>query len=467
MSILLFVFHGLSTTKTDASTDEMSGGRLIFSFRGLKWKYLFVPCAPEDAVRDRFRCAHVAGPQSSSDFLCMKRVGNIFHVTSAVIVLLILCVGCGYRNGSDRRGRAQTGNDTTDRQAVPSISYAKYFRMIPDDSGKGRGIVILSPSSGREDTLYIREPSDRIVCLSSTHLACLAEIGADSVVCAVSGIRYISDKSVHRRYAMTVKGKAASVSEECLSADDGRAHLRPLYDVGYDNSLDYEMILRLKPDLVTAYAVSGDEPQYLRKLRGLGVPVLVLHDHLEAHPLARAEYIRLFGVLTGREDVADSVFASVCGRYESLVCPDSVKRVNVLMNVPFADAWYIPGGDNYMARLVRDAGGEVLGAEAGSEKSGIVSLEKAYSLSWQADIWLDPGSCGSLDDLASVHQLFPLFGPLAKGLPIYNNTLRMTPGGGNDFWERGAVRPDLVLEDLVHIMRGDKDAPLNYHFRLE
>lgn len=397
----------------------------------------------------------------------MKGVGNIFHVTSAVLVLSILCVGCGYRNGSDRRGCVQSGNDTIGRQAVTSVSYARYFRMIPDDSGKGRGIVIISPLSGKGDTLYVREPSDRIVCLSSTHLACLSEIGADSVVCAVSGIRYISDKSVQRRYAMTMKRETASVSEECPSAGDGRGYTRPLYDVGYDNSLDYEMILRLKPGLVTAYAVSGAEPQYLRKLRELGVPVLVLHDHLEAHPLARAEYIRLFGVLTGREDAADSVFASVCGKYESLVCQDSVKRVKVLMNVPFADAWYIPGGDNYMARLVRDAGGEVLGAEAGSEKSGIVSLEKAYSLSGMADVWLNPGSCGSLDELSSMHQLFPLFGPLAKGLPIYNNTLRMTPGGGNDFWERGAVRPDLVLEDLVHIMRGDKDAPLNYYFRLE
>ncbi len=30
----------------------------------------------------------------------------------------------------------------------------------------------------------------------------------------------------------------------------------------------------------------------------------------------------------------------------------------------------------------------------------------------------------------------------------------MNSGGGNDFWESGAVRPDLVLEDLVRIFNG-------------
>ena len=48
-----------------------------------------------------------------------------------------------------------------------------------------------------------------------------------------------------------------------------------------------------------------------------------------------------------------------------------------------------------------------------------------------------------------MHPFFGLF--LRPGLRIYNNTLRMNPGGGNDFYERGAVRPDLVLNDLKNI----------------
>jgi iron complex transport system substrate-binding protein len=53
---------------------------------------------------------------------------------------------------------------------------------------------------------------------------------------------------------------------------------------------------------------------------------------------------------------------------------------------------------------------------------------------------------------------------LAKGLPIYNNTLRTNSEGGNDFWESGAVRPDLVLEDLVKIFASE---PGKLHYYLE
>ncbi len=88
-------------------------------------------------------------------------------------------------------------------------------------------------------------------------------------------------------------------------------------------------------------------------------------------------------------------------------------------------------------------------------------------MSQQADLWLNPGHCRSRKELSDMHQLFPAFGPLARALPIYNNTLRMTPGGGNDFWESGAVRPDIVLEDLCHIMSGSHDGKLQYFLSLD
>jgi iron complex transport system substrate-binding protein len=138
------------------------------------------------------------------------------------------------------------------------------------------------------------------------------------------------------------------------------------------------------------------------------------------------------------------------------------------MNVPYGDAWYIPGGDSYMSRLVRDAGGEVMGSRPGTAASRVVSLEEAYKLSQSADIWLNPGPCRSREDLMAFHHSFRMFGPVEKGLPIYNNTLRVTPEGGNDFWESGSVRPDLILQDLIAIFSEPEDSlELEYHFKVK
>ena len=328
-----------------------------------------------------------------------------------------------------------------------SSLYARYFEILDNPAR----VVVRSPYTGVCDTLTSGELTD-VICMSSSHVAALSALGADTLISAVSGIRYISDPDIRERWIMT--------RDNALSPG-----FKPVYDIGYEADLDYERIMKIDPDLLLTYTVSGAEPQYVAKLRSLGIPVLVLHDHLEDHPLARAEYLRLFGALTGRQDLADSLFNEVRDRYLSL-CSDEV-TCKVLLNIPYGDAWYIPGGDSYMARLVRDAGGEILGSEEGSRHSSVVSMEQAYMLSQQADIWLNPGHCRSRDELSRIHQLFPKFGPLAKGLPIYNNTLRTTPEGGNDFWESGAVRPDLVLEDLRDIFSGAVTDSLNYHIKVD
>lgn len=348
-----------------------------------------------------------------------------------------------------------------------SCRYARYFDIIKlpstqADTDSLTAVITISPYDSSRDTLVVESPMDNIVCMSTSQVAGLAAIGADEVISAVSGLRYISNPSIRSR----------SVS-----------------DIGYEASLDYEQILKLAPDVVLTYTVSGAEPPYLSRLRSLGVRVLVLHDHLEEHPLARAEYIRLYGVLSGRTSCADSLFTAISARYDSLATNvvesmnehsvrsldgQEERRVKVLMNVPYGDAWYIPGGNSYMARLVSDAGGEVLGAEEGTAKSRVISLEQAYELSRQADMWLNPGPFRTRKSLEDSHHAFPMFGPLKEGKPIYNNTLRTTPEGGNDFWESGSVRPDLILEDLITIFsdiipgeQSDRGNPLKYHFEVE
>ena len=72
-------------------------------------------------------------------------------------------------------------------------------------------------------------------------------------------------------------------------------------DVGYESNLDKELIVSLKPDLLMAYGVGASSAEYLRKLAEMGVKVMYNADYLEEHPLARCEWIKVFGLLTGRE----------------------------------------------------------------------------------------------------------------------------------------------------------------------
>lgn len=299
-----------------------------------------------------------------------------------------------------------------DRQ-IPEACQARYFEL--GDSC----VVIISPKDGHRDTVDISAPYKRVVCMSSTHVACLSVIGHQSDIVGVNGLRYVSDTMLRR---------SDSVSET--------------------GDLDFEKVISLRPDLLVA---SGDGMTDYSRLNSFGIRVIHLYDYLEQHPLARAEYVRLFGALTGCKPAADSFYAAVNERYMRLTALASCagERPDVLVNIPFGDSWYVPGNDGYFARLIRDAGADVAGARDGAESS-VITVEKAFELSLASTFWLNPGWCRTLDELRSSHPLFQSFGALGVGR-VFNNIRRASEAGGNDFYESGAVRPDLVLEDLVRI----------------
>ena len=333
-----------------------------------------------------------------------------------LVCLLILCLlaSCG-RNACT--------------PAPGGMEYAQWFDL------QGDRVIVHSPYGAADDTLAVEVPMRSIVCMSSSYIGFLDALGCDSVATAVSGLAYVSDPEV----------RAQAV------------------DVGYDAALDYETILKVKPDLLLTYAVSAAEPPYLAKLRELGIRTAVIHEHLESHPLARAEYIKLFGLLTGRSALADSLFADIRDRYLALVSETDTPK-KVLVNIPYADQWYIPGGDNYMTRLISDAGGTVLGAVPGRFESSVISVEKAFEYAQEADFWLNPGWCSTKGQLRSVHPLFADFPVIGK--PVWNNTKQSTPGGGNAFWETGPAHPDWILQDLRAIFDGT-EVPMLYYFEVK
>ena len=278
------------------------------------------------------------------------------------------------------------------------------------------------------------------------------------------------------------RSEASGGAERSLSEVEGRSEaVETPVDVGYDGAPDYEKIVALGPEVVLTYAVSGAKSQFISRLEQLGIKVFTVNEHLERHPLARAAYIRLFGALCGQMDAADSLLAEVKDNYNAIT--DAVKKLGgqtrkVLLNIPYNDQWFVPASDNYLTAMIQDAGGTVLGTEEGKAASSVMSVEKAYSLSKGADCWLNIGWCRTIDDLLGVNPIFKEMldniksNALELGYGSYpvvwNDNKRMNPKGGNDIWQSGVARPDLVLRDLSIILHPDNqgEASKTIYYRL-
>ncbi|MCF0172856.1 MAG: ABC transporter substrate-binding protein [Bacteroidales bacterium] len=206
------------------------------------------------------------------------------------------------------------------------------------------------------------------------------------------------------------------------------------------------------------------------KLTGLGIPYLYIGEYLEQSPLGKAEWIVVLGELTGRREAAEKAYLEIEERYKAVhdkVVGNTGIRPKVMLNTPYADNWYMPSDSSYFVRLIEDAGGEYVYPGNGGNKSVTIDMEEAYLLTRSADVWINVGQYTSIKHLLGDYPMFSDCGCVKDG-NVWNCNLRTNRGGGNDFWESGAVRPDLVLQDLVQVFGTDTtNTPLTYYRRLE
>lgn len=275
----------------------------------------------------------------------------------------------------------------------------------------------------------IRTPVERIVCLSTSHLAFLEALGEDQAVTGISGAGYISSPFIRQ------------------AVDEGR-----VADVGYGQNLNYEEIIRQAPDAVMVYGVDSEITGFLRKFEDLGIPAIMNAEYLEETPLGKAEWIRFVGALFNKEALADSLFRETESRYQQLteLARQASPRPAVLVGLPYRDSWWVPGGRSYLAHLIEDAGGNYSGRDNPSHESYVISFEEAFTRAATADIWLNVGMVSSKAEILAADARFANF-PVFRNGRIFNNNQVSTEMGGNDFWESGTVHPDRILSDLIQL----------------
>ena len=229
-----------------------------------------------------------------------------------------------------------------------------------------------------------------------------------------------------------------------------------ILDVGYDQGLSYESIVGLEPDVLFMYGVEGSVMASSQKLAELKVPVVFCGDYLEAHPLGKAEWIRFFSLFYEKDVEAGHFYKKIDSLYTAnqALAGTVDNKPLVLTGLPWKDSWYIAGGDSFAARLIEDAGGQYLWADHPSSQAVPMDLESVYSRAVNANIWINPGAASSLQDLRGFDQRFEELEVL-QHVRVFNNNARVNPSGGNDYWESGAVRPDLVLKDLITVFHPD------------
>lgn len=310
------------------------------------------------------------------------------------------------------------------------------------------GVPLPAVIEGIETIGYqvIEVPLRSIVTLSATFVPALEIIGELDRLVAVDETDYLYIPALRQRIDT-----------------DGLA------EVGSGPTIDIERLLDLAPGAVMLNLYGSDDFDPDSILRDNGIARAVNSDYLETTPLGRAEWLKFVALFFNREAEANRFYDAMAARYADLqtLAADAPQRPTVLVNGMFDGTWYVAGGQSYIARLIADAGGSYLWADDDSTGGLALDFESVLDRAAAADVWINPNFWFTLADGLAEDERYAVFDAFQSGR-VYNNNLRVTAFGGNDYYESATVNPDRLLADLIAIFHPDllPDHAFSYYQQL-
>ncbi|HEY1046452.1 MAG TPA: ABC transporter substrate-binding protein [Bacteroidia bacterium] len=243
-----------------------------------------------------------------------------------------------------------------------------------------------------------------------------------------------------------------------------------ILEVGEEGALKLEALLALQPAFLIASPVTAENSNIISRLSKSGTIVISCDNFKENHPLARAEWIKLFGFINGTYQKADSLFNDIEMKYNNVkkLAAQSQTHPMVMTDALYSGSWNVPGANSYTARLIKDAGGVYVFNNKTESYTYPLNLETVMETASQADIWIHVNQYKTKSEMLKSESRYNRFKAFNQN-KVFNYNQRENAAGGNDFWETGVVRPDLVLSDLVKIFSNDKikTSDLFFYTRLD
>ncbi|MGC1632676.1 MAG: ABC transporter substrate-binding protein [Gelidibacter sp.] len=359
----------------------------------------------------------------------------------SILLLFLIFINC-----KENKGLEQSLQSTTNEKS--SISYAEGFTIENHEgykileikspwpkSDKSFRYLLLSNEMASKIKLDKRDydgviiiPVQKIVVTSTTHIPGLELLNAENTLIGFPDLKYVSSKKTR---ALIDKGS--------------------IRELGKNESINTEVLLELRPELVIGFGIDGNNKTF-ENIQKAGIPVIYNGDWVEKSPLAKAEWIKFFGVLYNKEKEADAVFKSIETDYleAKKIAQNAPKKPTVLSGAMYKDIWYLPSGTSPEAKLLRDANANYLWSETTEQGSLSLNFEVVFDKAKDADIWISPSYYSSLDAIEKANAHYTQFKAFqTKEVYSFVNTTGET--GGVLYFESGMARPDLVLKDLIKI----------------
>lgn len=326
--------------------------------------------------------------------------------------------------------------------------YEEVVILNPEGKETARYILVDKKELNKEEpeaglpsgTEVIKVPVENLVVDSEIYASALEELGAEAAVKGIFDAEFVTSPGLQDRIAE-----------------------KKIENVGKTSSPSLEKIISLDPDAMMISYFDGMET---RNIEGIGVPIIKMYDLQEPTPLGRAEWIRLIGRLTGQSEKADSIYAEVKKTYTGIAKKgiENKKHPKVITDLIYQGVWYVPGGESYQARLLKDAGARYFQEKDKSGRSTLnLTPEQVMEEGGDAEIWIIK-HYGPEEELRSILASDPVY----KEITAYReHQVYYSDTSKSGLFREFPFHPEKLLNDYRIILSGESGETPRYFKKLE
>lgn len=372
---------------------------------------------------------------------------------SVCLVFTGLFTGCGDTGGGNSSDSAPaidglTYESTLDLQKATGYSVYHYeggydlvdiheqqrFLVVPED-----GTV---PENLESDIVVLQKPLDRIYLAATATMA---------MFCSIDAIDHIRMSSVDKGAWSFDEPKEAMERGDIIYA-------------GKYSAPDYETMLNENCNLAIESTMIDHTPEVQEMIEELGIPVLVDRSSYESDPMGRAEWIKLYGVLTDHQQEADEFFTSQMEAIKDLDDFENTEKTVAFFYFTTDGKVVVRRSSDYIPTMIDIAGARYIFKDLDDEEGRTsidISVEAFYNAAVDADYIIYNGSIDSsvktMEDLVNKDPI------MEKMTAVQNDNCWVT---GSAMYQRTDIVADMIL-DFHKLFSEDDPQDLKYIRKLQ
>lgn len=361
------------------------------------------------------------------------------RLTALLAALLLLAfTGCAANPAQPESPSSPAQADETQAdfqvESAYPLEYAKEF-TVDECTGGTRLITIQNarylvvpesstvPNGLSEDITVLQKPLENVYLVSTSAMDPILKLDALS--------------------AVTLSGTSAEnwyLPEAKEAMENGEISYAGKY-----SAPDYELIVSANCGLAIENTMIYHTPEVKEQLEKFGIPVLVERSSYESDPLARMEWVKLYGILFDKEAEAETFFNEQVQHIRPLLGQDTTGKTAAFFSVTSNNLVTVRKSNDYVAKMIGMAGGEYVFSNLSDNGNNLatinLSLEEFYAGAKDADVLIYNSTIEG--KIETTEQLLSKCPMLADFKAVQNGNVWCTT---QSLFQESMELPDLILD---------------------